>query len=1181
MKKLYFLFFVIVNSYAQNPAYRDPTFNTFTLPLGNYYVDYPVLKSNIQHDGKLILLKGTNTGTELIRLENNKLDTSFNTGTGFNYSAVNFKIQSDGKIIVVGNFNSYNGTSVKNIMRINANGSIDKNFVLPAGLSIFGSPDFLLQPDGKILIAGNISSKGAVVRLNIDGSLDSSFTPFIGLDIDVTMIRLQSNGKIIAAGQNASGNKIFRLNSNGSLDVDLTPAGVIVNYFDIALQEDGKILVAAVFAEAGNYYRTKLLRMNDDGNIDTSFNTNNISTPSNRGIAKIIILPDGKIIIGGSFNMTGSNSNSIVKLNANGTIDDTFKTGTGASYINDLELLPNGKVFVSGEFRTFNKEGANHILLLNSDGSKDGSFNNITSGLDGFVSVLNVLDDDKIIVAGNFTCYNGKTVEMFIRLNSDGSLDESLTFGGLRTFSDGGVKSVALQKDGKMVVGGGFVGFNGVSTNRIIRLNSDGSRDNTFFIGTGFNTGFNYEVKKVVVLADSKIIVAGNFTTYKGNACIGLVRLNSDGSVDDTFKANYKGFIDNGMTNISDVLVLPDGKILVTAIPSQNRRGLVRLNSDGSEDTSFVLDPLVKPNGTKVFVQSDGKIMMMFRKDNFNGFFRLNPNGSLDSSFSYKPINSEYYAPIILGMQKDDKILVSGYSTENNRNVFFARLNLDGSYDETFANVFKGDEIYYYGQIIPQSDGKLIYAGDFKSYRGVPAGSIIRLLGQDFKFVQGHNKLDSDHNGCDGNDIPFSNLKMNISSGQDSKSYIANNTGNYTVTLKNGFHTITPVFEKPDYFNVVPASITVDFPSQTSPFNGDFCIIPKGSHSDLEIAILPLTPARPGFDAKYKIVYSNKGNQQLSGTVSFDFMDYVADFIQSTPAFSNQSYNNLKWDFTNLKPFETKEITIVLKVNSPLETPSVNGGTILKYIAKISSPQTDETPANNTFLFDQIVVNSFDPNDKTCVEGNFISKTKVGDYVHYVIRFENTGTYAAQNIVVKDVIDGAKYDINTLAPLSGSHLFSTEISDSNKVEFKFENINLPFDDAHNDGYLAFKIKTKSTLTEGDTFGNSADIFFDYNSAITTNVPITEISKTLGKPDFPFNRYFVLYPNPVQETLNINAGIDIRLTSVQIYNSIGQLVRIVSNAENVHSVDVSALPSGNYFIKIVSDKGTSNAKFIKN
>ncbi|WP_264563983.1 T9SS type A sorting domain-containing protein [Flavobacterium sp. N3904] len=1190
MKKLYIFFFVIFNAYAQNPADRDPTFNTFSLPLGSHFIDYNILKAGVQQDGKIIFLKSKNTGgTELIRLDKNILDTSFNTGTGFKYAGYNFKIQTDGKIIAIGYFTSYNSVGAKNIVRLNTDGSVDKSFVLAPGVTISGTsedniPDVAIQPDGKILISGILNAKGGVIRLNNDGSLDNSFTAFTAIDAGVTTIRLQTDGKIIVAGVSTGGNKIFRINKDGSLDIDLTPVlDKITVQYDIASQKDGKILFSAAFEGLNNTNNVKLLRLNNDGTIDSSFNTNSIGVWDARGIAKIIIQPDGKIILGGKFIITGSNSNGIIRLNSDGTIDTTFKTGTGVDYqINDLDLLPNGKVLVSGQFNKFNKEVANYVIILNSDGTKDSSFNNAVVGFDyGQVTAVTILPDDKILAAGTFFSYNAKTITNgMVRLNSDGSLDESLTFGGVKGFSDQymnfTVNSIAVQKDGKMVAGGGFQGFNNITTNRIVRLNYDGSRDNSFVIGTGFD----YDVHKVVVLADNKILVAGDFKTYNGNTALGLVRLNSNGSLDTTFKATWQGMNDSPLPYVSDIIVLADGKILMSSSAYKANKGLARLNTDGSEDTSFVLDPIVKPNGSGAFVQSDGKIILSFKKNNTNGFFRLNPNGSLDNSFNYTPIDSEYYVTFVTGMQPDDKILVSGYSTQNNKNRFFARLKLDGSYDETFTNLFHNSDIDYTAKIVPQSNGKLIYSGGFINYRGIPAGRIIRLLGQDYKFVQGQNKLDSDNNGCDLNDIAFANLKLDISSDQNTTSYIANSTGNYTVTLKNGFHTLTPVFENPSYFNVVPASIAVDFPSQVSPHNGDFCISPKGMHPDLEVTILPLTPARPGFDAKYKIVFTNKGNQQLSGSVSFDYMDDLIDVLQTTPNFSSQSQNNLKWDFSNLRPLETREISFVLNINSPMETPPVNGGMFLKYSAKISSLQTDETPNNNSFAFDQIVVNSFDPNDKTCIEGNVISQTKVGDYVHYIIRFENTGTYTAQNIIVKDVIDTAKYDINSLSPLSGSHLFSTEISDNNKVEFKFKDINLPFDDANNDGYLAFKIKTKATLVEGDTFGNSANIFFDYNSTITTNVPTTTISKVLGVQDFSFSKYFVLYPNPVNGTLNINTKDDIELSTIQIYNILGQLIMVVSNANNINNIDVSTLMPGTYFIKIVSDRGTSNTKFIK-
>jgi hypothetical protein len=143
----------------------------------------------------------------------------------------------------------------------------------------------------------------------------------------------------------------------------------------------------------------------------------------------------------------------------------------------------------------------------------------------------------------------------------------------------------------------------------------------------------------------------------------------------------------------------------------------------------------------------------------------------------------------------------------------------------------------------------------------------------------------------------------------------------------------------------------------------------------------------------------------------------------------------------------------------------------------------------------------------------------------------------------------------------------------------FENINLPFTAGTNTGYVTFKIKTKSTLVVGNSFGGFAGIYFDYNPAITTNTYTTTI-QALGNQDFSFVNYFSLYPNPVSDVLNINKKEDIEISSIHIYNVIGQLMMVIPNAKNTTTIDVSNLASGNYFVKINSDKGTSNTKFIK-
>ena len=448
-----------------------------------------------------------------------------------------------------------------------------------------------------------------------------------------------------------------------------------------------------------------------------------------------------------------------------------------------------------------------------------------------------------------------------------------------------------------------------------------------------------------------------------------------------------------------------------------------------------------------------------------------------------------------------------------------------------------------------------------------------------FNTIEGNSKFDIGNNGCDATDITFPNLKFNITNGTQTGTLISNSSGNYLIPVQNGTHTITPIIESPSYFNISPTSASVTFPATTSPFTQNFCITPNGIHPDLEITIVPTIPARPGFDAHYKIIIKNKGNTQQSGSVTFTYNDAVLDYVSANPLATTQATGTMTWDFANLEPFETREISLTLNVNSPMETPAVIGGDVLNYTAAITSAATDEMPLDNTFSLPQIVVNSFDPNDKTCLEGTEITPNMIGKYVHYMIRFENTGTFLAENIVVKDMIDAAKFDVTSLVPLNASHDYITRIT-GNKVEFIFEGINLPFEDATNDGYIVFKIKTLPTLVLGDSFSNSASIYFDYNFPIVTDPAVTTFA-VLGTQDFVFNNYLTVYPNPTNTILNITAKQSIELKSMEVYNMLGQLVLSVPNATGVSSVDVSNLTIGTYFLKVVSDKGTSNTKFIKN
>lgn len=445
-----------------------------------------------------------------------------------------------------------------------------------------------------------------------------------------------------------------------------------------------------------------------------------------------------------------------------------------------------------------------------------------------------------------------------------------------------------------------------------------------------------------------------------------------------------------------------------------------------------------------------------------------------------------------------------------------------------------------------------------------------------FYTINGNTRFDSNNNGCDILDLGKAFQNILVSTGTSNANFISNATGTHFIPLTAGIHTITPALENPTYFNVSPTSLSVNFPTQTSPITQNFCLSANGTHNDLEVVIIPITVAAPGFDAKYKIVYKNKGTTTQSGTLVFNYDDNLMNFLNATLSPNSQTTGVLNWNFTNLLPFEAREITVILKLNTPTQTPALNGGDILHYTSQINGTP-DETPADNIFTLNQTVVNSFDPNDKTCLEGTAITQAKVGDYVHYLIRFENTGTANAQNIVVKDEIDISKYDVSSLVALHASHNFATRIT-GNVVEFIFENIQLPFDNATNDGYVSFKIKTKSNLALGDSFSNSAKIYFDYNHPIITNTYTTTVQNVLGTSEISNDKpELSIYPNPVKDVLNIQSKNQI--VKAEIYDVNGRI--LISTSLKGNSIHVSELSKGNYIIKLFSKDKTTVHKFIKN
>ena len=362
--------------------------------------------------------------------------------------------------------------------------------------------------------------------------------------------------------------------------------------------------------------------------------------------------------------------------------------------------------------------------------------------------------------------------------------------------------------------------------------------------------------------------------------------------------------------------------------------------------------------------------------------------------------------------------------------------------------------------------------------------------GGNFNTITGTVKIDANNNGCDSTDNAFEYLKLKIDDGTNVGETFVQNDGKYEFYTQAGNFNIVALAENPTLFTVSPANFSTSFAdANNNIFTQDICVTANGSQNDAEVVIAPLTSARPGFDAVYNLVWRNKGNTTLSGKVIMNYDSNKMTFQSSSLPYSILSNGSIEFNYTDLKPFANTASEITFKINTPTDsTNPVNMGDVLAFNAQITPTNADITPEDNLFGFNHTVVNSFDPNDIVCLEGETVPVSTVGKYLHYVINFENTGNAEAENIVVKMEVDPNEFDINTLQLQNASASVDTKIV-GNQVEFAFKKIKLQ---SGGHGNVLLKMKSKSDLVEGDTVNNVAEIYFDYNFPIETNDYVTTI-----------------------------------------------------------------------------------------
>lgn len=739
------------------PGSIDWSFNPQDHGYGNGANDW-ISKVVEQPDGKLLIGGYFTTYNGIARnriarlYPDGTLDPTFDPGIGcefgFDFPVVSdIKLLPHGKMLIAGDFQKYNGVVVNSVVRLHPDGSHDTTFQTGSGANNrISTIEF--EADGKILLGGSFTvfnglDVNRIVRLNADGSTDPEFQgPVLQNFMRLNVIRSLPDGKLLVGGSfiqagGTNNNYLVKLMPDGSIDATfyagfaevLVPVNFEYPFIsDVHLTSENKYLVAGrlSYPQVG----IGIMLLNPDGSPDPDFIIPTL-LPSRSYIpyiSSVFQLDDGRYYITGDFSTyNGVQRKGIARIFSNGVLDQTYELN-GVLTGNIIIIQTGGKLLLTGNIAHVNNIFINSQFIRLDEDILDLTFNPCT-GSDHAVYTSCIQSDGKIIIGGYFQIYNAEVRRNLARLHPDGSTDTSFDPGLSMNYPGGIPFAIAVQNNGKIMVGGSFTSYCGIATGRIVRLNADGSMDQDFDPGTGANN----LVQNISIQADGKIIASGAFTTFNNVSAGRIVRLNIDGSLDSQFNTGTGA---NG--SIFRVLLQSDGKILIagsfTMFNNTPANKIARLNSDGSIDTYF--NPGTGIGGFSVNVlkmQTDGKILVGGLFTSYNGIpakdlIRINSDGSLDETFN--PGNSLTRVEHLL-VQNDGKMIVYARVIQHDSAPVtnLVRLNSDGSRDFTFESGSGFNNLVY--TLALQPNGHIIAGGLFTAYNGIGRNRIARIIGNE------------------------------------------------------------------------------------------------------------------------------------------------------------------------------------------------------------------------------------------------------------------------------------------------------------------------------------------------------------------------------------------------------------------------------------------------------------------
>lgn len=746
---------------------------------------------------------------------------------------------------------------------------------------------------------------------------------------------------------------------------------------------------------------------------------------------------------------------------------------------------------------------------------------------------------------------NGTAALLLMKFTATGSLEWSKTYGG--SGLDFGKTGVSTPDGGYLIVGatssvnndGDVTGHHGVvpagTTGQaafdvwVLKIDANGNILWTKTIG-----GTQYDlIEDIIRTSDNNYLLTGS--TLSGDGDLTGIARPSPGNTDFwVFKMDGNGNIiwqkcfggsDNdeatSAVEMADGFVLT-GRTLSYDLPTRSSQRLlialsnifvVKINASGNMVWQKSVGGMNEDYGVKI-VRKGTHVLIGGYTNSADDVVGYNPNntflaydvwiaeldetGALVGQRAFGSVDMDF--PTDMAFDHDLNLVVLCKRRKGSDLVFYpaiAKLNQAKEIVyEQYPNKMPGTTLE---SLLITDSGAVMVTGHVNASKYNEPGDhlfggtdVLLLEFGDVNSITGKVFLDQNANGVQDMGEPLmNNLRIVTSRGGDHISGTTVN-GTYTNKVDTGSYTSSLYLNTPNY-SVVPASVTSTFTQYFDTAVVDFAVQPLGVKNDLRAVIVPLTCARPGFQAQYKVKVFNAGTVAIANPqVQLD-KDQNQTVMTSTPAATGTSGNTINWQLAALAPLDSATIYVTMQLAAP---PMLNLGDTLRLNLVANPLAGDQTPFNNADTLKQIVVGSLDPNDKTESHGGVITPAQVSgaDPLTYTIRFQNMGTDTAFNITVRDTLD-SRLDWTSLEMIDASHGYQLSI-DGNKLTWLFSDIKLP-DHTTNEpashGYIVYQIKPLPTVPVGDTIRNGAGIYFDYNLPVLTNVENTAVASLASLP----------------------------------------------------------------------------------